>query len=87
VLNDTSGMRNNGVTSHVMRLQTPPECVCVCVRERDRGFAYTLENAGLKTTQVGLKMDKPINWVVLTQRMGYFNPAVRLNVLFNSTIA
>jgi len=33
--------------------------------------SYTLKNAGLKTTQVGLKMDKPSGWVVvLTQWLG-----------------
>ncbi len=30
----------------------------------------TLKNAGLKATQVGFNMDKPSNWVVLTQRLG-----------------
>jgi len=34
---------------------------------------HTLKNADLKTTQVGLKMDKP-------QQLGCFNPAVGLNV-------
>jgi len=38
---------------------------------------YTLKNTGLKTTEVGVKMDKHNRWVKTTQLLGLsiFNPA------------